>query len=420
MAIVIRILSLPVFCSFALQAQAVISCRAGEEIVREDVSLEVAGRAALTIEGPCRVVIRRATIMGNRTTNPQPQALPPYDRRFADHYRANGLLLIGNAEAVVEDSTFSGIAAFPILASGVGKVRILRCRFRDSGSRDAKSRNNATGGVLLEDGTTNFVIADSTFFNILGNAAWTHSRYNHVRNGPGVIRRNEFDTIGRDAIQVGHASAVDVADNVIARVGYPVDAVDVEGGGTPVGIDTAGNVDSSNYVRNRMTEINGKCIDLDGFHHGAVAGNSCVNAGKAADYPFGHFGVVMNNTNPDMQSVGIRIEDNRFEGMRFGGIFVIGSGHVIRKNVMTRLHTAHCSDAAAQPGCTHFAGEPDLLRTGIYLGRRAERPALTRGNRIEGNAIRGWRMDRKCIGFAPGVDPKDNHTSGNLCRHEPD
>jgi hypothetical protein len=118
-----------------------------------------------------------------------------------------------------------------------------------------------------------------------------------------------------------------------------------------------------------------------------------------------------------MQSVGIRIEGNRFVGMRFGGVFVIGSGHLIRGNTLTRLHTAHCSEAVVQPGCTHFEGEPDLLRTGIYFGRRAERAAVTRGNRVEGNTISGWRMDKKCIGFAPGVNSKDNLITGNICRH---
>ncbi len=371
---------------------------------------------ALTIDGPCRVVVRRAVFTGDRARSPQGQALPPSDRRFVDHYRSgNGLVLIGSADVVVEDSSFAEIAGFAILASGVGKIRISRCRFRDSGSRNALGRNNTTGGVLLEDGTAHFVVEDSGFRGILGNGVWTHSRYSHVRNGPGVIRRNTFDMIGRDAVQVGHASGVDVVENVMTRVGYPADAIDVEGGGTPVGVDTAGNVDSSNYSRNRMTEINGKCFDLDGFHHGSVVGNSCVNN---LDHPFGHFGIVMNNTNPDMQSVGIRIEDNRFDGMRFGGIFVIGAGHVIRRNLLLRLHTAHCSEARAQTGCAHFAGEPDMLRTGIYLGKRAERAAVTRGNRVEGNTIRGWRMDRGCIGFAPGVVSKDNLITGNLCRHD--
>ena len=405
MAIVNRILSLLAVCSFSVSAQETIPCRLGQEIVREDVAL-----GTLTVNGPCRVVVRRVAFMGDRARAPQGQALPPFDRRFADHFPAGtGLVLIGNAEVVVEDSSFAEIAGFAILASGVGKIRISRCRFRDSGSRNALGRNNTTGGVLLEDGTAHFVVEDSEFRGILGNGVWTHSRYNHVRNGPGAIRRNSFDTIGRDAVQVGHAWGVSVVENVMNRVGYPAEAIDVEGGGTPVGVDTAGNVDSSHYSRNRMTEINGKCFDLDGFHHGSLVGNSCVNV---LEHSFGHFGIVMNNTNPDMQPVGIRIEENRFEGMRFGGIFVIGSGHVIRRNVFLRLHTARCA------GCAHFAGEPDLLRTGIYFGKRAERAAVTRGNRVEGNTIRGWRMDRKCIGFAPGVDSKDNRVTGNECRHD--
>jgi hypothetical protein len=410
MAIVNRILSLLVFCSFALQGQALIVCRAGQDVIREDLAM-----ASLTIEGPCRVVVRRVTFTGTRATGPQGQAMPPDDGRFADHYQGNGLLLIGSAEVVVEDSTFAEIAAFSILASGVGKIRISRCLFRDSGSRTSLGRNNGTGGVLLEDGTAHFLVEDSSFLRILGNGVWTHSRYNHVRNGPGIVRRSTFDTIGRDAVQVGHAWGIEVVDNVITRVGYPADSIDVEGGGTPVGVDTAGNVDSSTYSRNRLTEINGKCFDLDGFHHGSLVGNSCTNT---ADQPFGHFGIVMNNTNPDMQSVGIRIEGNRFDGMRFGGIFVIGSGHLIRNNVLTRLHMAHCSGTAIQSGCTHFQAEPEVLRTGIYFGKGAERLAVTRGNRLEGNTIRGWRMDVRCIGFAPGVDSKDNRTSGSLCRHD--
>lgn len=419
MAIVIRILSLLVLCSVSLPAQTTIRCQPGEEVVREAVSLAVSGRAALTVEGPCRVVLRRLTVTGDRSRSPQPQALPPYDRRFADHYQGNGLLLIGSAEVVLEDSEFREIAGFAVLASGVAKIRIANCRFLDSGSRNTKGRNNTTGGVLLEDGTAHFTVEKSSFSGILGNALWTHSRYNHVRNGPGVLRANTFSEIGRDAIQVGHASGVEVTGNEIRRVGFPVDAIDVEGGGTPVGIDTAGNVDSTRYVENKMSEINGKCVDLDGFHHGDVSRNECMNHEGPSAYPFGHFAIVMNNTNPDMQTVGIRIEENRFSGMRYGGIFVIGSGHTIRGNVMTRLHTAHCSDDTPQPGCTHFDGEPDLLRTGIYLGRRAERPAVTRGHRITGNTVSGWRMDRRCVGFAPGVNSKDNQVSGNLCRHEP-
>ncbi len=78
--------------------------------------------------------------------------------------------------------------------------------------------------------------------------------------------------------------------------------VDVENGGTPVGIDTAGNVDQSTYEHNRFEEIDGKCIDLDGFHDGAVRGNTCINRRPPEDYPFGHFGIVFNNASIEMRS----------------------------------------------------------------------------------------------------------------------
>jgi hypothetical protein len=196
-----------------------------------------------------------------------------------------------------------------------------------------------------------------------------------------------------------------------------VDLIDVEGGGTPVAIDTAGDVDRSDYEYNRFEEINGQCIDLDGFHDGIVRGNSCINRGKAEDYAFGHFGIVFNNSNIDMQSQNILVEENELDGMKFGGIFVIGTGHRILRNRMRRLNTAHCNENHQQFGCS-VLGEPDVLETGIYLGSHAERPAPARNNRIEGNTIRGWKMKTRCIQAAPGVKLADNAIKGNVCSDE--
>lgn len=376
------------------------------------------GRAAVVVEGPCRVFVQGLRVDGNRGALRQGQGLPPSHVRFADHYEANGLLVTGAAELIVEDSSFQNVAAFAVLVSGARRVRIARCRVTDSGSLNEKGRNNATGGILLEDGTAEFSVTGCVMERVPGNGLWTHSRYMATRNGPGEIAGNEFREIGRDAIQVGHAWGVDVRGNRMRRVGYPVEAVDVEGLGIPVGIDTAGNVDGTRYRDNVMDEINGKCFDLDGFHHGEVTGNVCTNTGAAGEYPFGHFGLVMNNTNPDMQSVGIRVEANRFTGMRYGGIFVIGAGHVVRGNVMRRLQTSGCGVAPASGACVYVADEPDMLRSGIYLGRRAERDAATRGNRIEANEVSGPGMGRRCVAFAPGVKPGENRVMGNRCSDE--
>jgi hypothetical protein len=227
---------------------------------------------------------------------------------------------------------------------------------------------------------------------------WTHSLYTSARNARGVFAENRFEEIGRDALQAGHAVGVRIERNEGRRIGYPKEVVDA----TPVAIDTAGNVEGSAYVGNRFSEINGKCIDLDGFHDGEVSGNWC---GKVGGY-----GIVMNTTIPDMASRNIRVVGNTVEGALYGGIFVIGRGHVVRKNRLVGLNSGHCEK------CWESPGQPGMLESGIYLGKQAERPAPARGNVVEGNEISGWRMRSRCVGSASGVGP--NVVRGNVCRDD--
>jgi parallel beta-helix repeat protein len=193
--------------------------------------------------------------------------------------------------------------------------------------------------------------------------------------------------MGRDAIQVGHATGIRVEKNSGERIGYPESEVDA----IPVAIDTAGNVDHSTYSGNRFSEINGKCIDLDGFHDGEVTGNMCTNQRN--------FGIVMNNSNPDMQSAEITIADNTIDGGLYGGIFVIGGPNKILRNRLRNLNQSHSGD--------------DLLRSGIYLGRGAERPGIARGNLVEGNEVSGYKL--QCIAGATGVSFKENTIGRNQC-----
>ena len=373
------------------------------------------GRALLVADGATRLRLRNFTIDGNRAAIGRPAGLPPYDVPFERFTTANGILVLNGTSVTIASVQFREIAGFAVLVSRSGDVVVEHIDVGNSGGRKDNGRNNTTGGVLMEEGTTRFQVRNSVFRNILGNGVWTHSLYTSPRNQEGAITGNMFENIGRDAIQVGHATRIVVENNTGRRIGYPVEAVDVEGGGTPVGVDTAGNVDASTYARNHFTEINGKCIDLDGFHHGEVRGNTCVNAGKPEDYPFGHFAIVMNNTNPDMQSESILVRDNVIDGTKFGGIFVIGSGHQIVANRLRRLNRAGCRESAERFGCTHFAGEPALLETGIYLGRGAERPAPSRGNLIADNEISGHKMKARCIAAAPGIAQGGNTIRNNRC-----
>jgi hypothetical protein len=375
------------------------------------------GRAVLSCHDCRHITLRNFAIDGNRQAIEKPLPLPPSGQTFASFYPDNGILIEDTAGLVLDHVDFTNIANFAVLVNHSTDVLLQHITVQDSGSRNAKGRNNTSGGILLEEGTASFTVADSVFRNIRGNALWTHSCYGSPRNRSGQFANNQFFDIGRDAIQVGHASEVLVAGNTGSRIGLVADLIDVEGQGTPVAIDTAGNVDRSTYEHNRFEEINGKCIDLDGFHDGTVRANTCINRGKPEDYGWGHFGIVFNNASIEMQTQNIVVEDNELQGMKFGGIFVIGTGNKILRNRLLRLNTAHCNENRQQFGCS-VLGEPDVLATGIYLGSHAERPALARDNLIEGNTISGWKMKARCIQAAPGVKLTENTVKNNSCTDE--
>ncbi len=373
------------------------------------------GRAAILIRGD-GVLLRGFAIVGNREHLENRSGLPPYDRSFARFTEANGILADSRSNVAIENLQFHAMAGFAILVSRSRRVSIGRVTVEDSGSRNALGFNNATGGILLEEGTADFQVVNCKFHNLRGNGLWTHSLYTSLRNARGVFARNLFDTVGRDAIQVGHATEMRVEDNQATRIGFPIEAVDAEGRAIPVALDTAGDVDNTVYVSNRFSEINGKCMDLDGLHDSEIRGNLCVNRGPPETYPLGNYSIVMNNTNPDMRTKNIRIVDNTLDSPVFGGVFVIGTGNAIVRNRLRNMNTAHCNDNIAHYGCNYAAADPELLETGIYLGRGAERPAPAHGNVVEDNWITGWKMRVHCVESAPDI-PKDSNTvRNNRCR----
>lgn len=348
------------------------------------------GRAIFTTKAGSRIRFRDFTIDGNRDALEQRQGLPSSGTPFRAFTANNGILIEGGGEIAVSGVNFRQVAGFSILVSGSKRVRIERLHIEESGSRNAAGKNNTTGGILIEEGSSDFQVIECGLKNIRGNGIWTHSLYTSPRNSDGLIARNLFYGIARDAIQVGHATRIKVQYNSGSRIGFPESLVDA----IPAAIDTAGNVDRSVYLGNTFSEINGKCIDLDGFHDGEVTENKCVNQTN--------FGIVMNNTNPDMQSKGVTIERNFIDGGQYGGIFAIGGPNRILQNRLRRLNLSHSGDG--------------LLRSGIYLGRGAERPAVAIGNVIEANEVSGFGMAKDCIGADPAVAVGANTIGRNWCR----
>ncbi len=389
------------------------------EIVGSGTLLKAAdgfqGRAVLSAEGAQRIRFRDFTIDGNRRVLEKPMAMAAPENAFRIWYPDNGMLFDRVEGLEIANLHLANVVNFAIVVSRSSAIRISGVTVEDSGSRNSKGRNNLSGGVLIEEGSKNFEVRDSTFRRIRGNALWTHSLATSPRLEDGVFASNRFDTIGRDAIQVGHATRVRVEQNTGTAIGYPNEVVDVENYGTPVAVDTAGNVDASEYRGNQFDEVNGKCFDLDGFHDGAVKDNRCLNRKRPEDYPFGQFGIVMNNTNRAAHSNNIEISGNVIDGMKFGGLFLMGSSNRILKNQFLHLNTAGCNESGAKFNCLYDPSQPKLLESGIYLSRGLARPEETRANVIRGNRIEGHRMADRCIEAGPGVPLAANTIQENRC-----
>jgi len=391
------------------------------EIVGSGTLLKAAsdfrGRAMLVFEGASQIKLRDFSIDGNRDALEKPLAMAPPENAFRVWYPSNGMLFDMVRGLEISRVLISNVVNFPILASRSSGIRIHNVQVDDSGSHNAARRNNASGGILFEEGCTDFEVRDSTFQNILGNALWTHSLLKAPRQEDGRFIANRFNTIGRDAIQVGHASRVRVEDNAGEKIGLPQNAIDVENGATPVGLDTAGDVDHSVYLRNKFEEIDGQCIDLDGFHDGSVIENTCINRALVDHYPYGHFGIVMNDSDPNARSTNIEIKGNTIDGAKFGGLFLVGSGHRVIGNIFRHLNEAHCNENPQVP-CIYKKDEPKMLESGIYLSRGTVRAEIDHGNIIRDNQISGYKMDTRCIGAAPGVSLRANTIEGNTCSGE--
>ncbi len=373
------------------------------------------GRAVIHCERGERIRLSGFTIDGNRPALEQAASLPPSNIAFARFYRNNGILAENILGLTISGVRLREVANYPILVTRSQDVLVENVTVERSGSRNGSGKNNASGGILLEDGTSRFTVRGCTLSEVRGNGIWTHSRFASPRNSDGLIADNRFSEIGRDAVQVGHAVRIRVERNTGRYIGFPTTGVDMASGATPAALDTAGNTAFCIYASNHFEEINGKAIDLDGFHDGEIRGNVFVNRRPPEAYPHGNVGIVFNDSHPHTRSNHIVLEDNTLDGVLFGAIFVIGPGHRIANNRLLNLNMAHCNENRARFGCYNPPTDPDLLESGIYLGRGVLRPNPARDSVIEGNVISGYRMAQRCILAAPDVPKSTNRILGNRC-----
>jgi len=367
------------------------------------------GRAILVIDAARNVRLRDFTLDGNRIGLEKQMDAPPVDASLRDYFPNSGVLLDRVQGAEVSNLTLANFPNLAIVASRAFKVRMHHLHVEDNGSLDQRRHNNGSGGIAFEDGTVEFEVRSSTFRRLRGNALWTRSVPGAPRQENGIFAANRFDAIGHTAVLIGNASKMRVEENTGASIGYPAEAVDPQT--PPSALAATGNVDHSTYAKNQFEEVNGRCINLDGFHDGIVIRNQCADRRLPSEYPFGDIGIVMSNTDPAVDPANVELTGNVIDGSKYGGLLLIGHGHRVMGNQFEHLNKALCDGK----NCPEPKEDPKLLESGIYFGRGGARPSPARANTVRDNTISGYKMKTRCIGAAPGVSLQANTLAANAC-----
>ena len=364
-----------------------------------------------------KVTFRDFSIEGDPDARGRPAEMPPADTNLREYFTGNGIIIEGGQGVTVRQMKFRELSGFAVLTAFDKDTTVEKSEFTDSGTRNSKGHNTGAGGLAFTDGSTGFHVTGNTFKRLFGNGVWVHSIARADRSQNGIIEGNHFENISRDTVLLSRAYKMVIRKNTGRLIGFPTDTVNSDLR-PPAAIGTEGKVDGSTIDGNSYEQVNGRCFDLDGFHDGTIANNSCVNRGAAADYPNGGYGLVLDNGSPEMHSQQVNIHDNTIDGMRWGGIFLIGSGHRVVHNRLLRLNLQGCTAATRDADCMPNVDDPLLARSGIYMGLRGLRPDPVEGALVEGNEITGLGMGSGgCVAYAPQVKPTDSTVRGNTC-HE--
>jgi hypothetical protein len=320
------------------------------------------GRALLILPAGKNIAIRDLSLDGNRAAFPEPLGPPPPTAMLSRVVANSGIVAEGIQGLEITGLKATQIAGFPILINGGHNIHIRDAVITDSGTLDPAGHNNGSGGIVLEEGVTDFEITHALIGKIRGNGVWIRSATSGASStatataARGVISDSEFTILARAAIELSHATAITIENNTGHMIGFPGEEAVTSGAVLPTAISTSGSVDHVAIRNNSFDQIAGRCLTLEGFSDGEVTGNTCA-------------------------------ED------LFNAFVIRGTANHITGNHLTGLNHAH-------------RDQPESLRAGIYLAVGAS------GNTLDGNDISGYGMAQHCVG-GPGVDA--NKVTKNLC-----
>jgi hypothetical protein len=170
----------------------------------------------------------------------------------------------------------------------INELSLENCRPHLFGNAGDLTYGSWTGGVHVQgDGNSfsvdDFYVTGSSFKRVTGNALWSHLYALNKLHSNYRFSDNHFIDCGLDGIQLGGVVGGVVKGNTFRRIGYV--ATDDTSTSVPkwmlgsayaVGLDTAGRVTGVNYEGNTFLNVNGGCIDLDGYGRGTVMANTCI------------------------------------------------------------------------------------------------------------------------------------------------
>ena len=95
-----------------------------------------------------------------------------------------------------------------------------------------------------------------------------------------------------------------------------------------------------------------------------------------------------------------------------------GSNHFVSNNRFLGLNRNRCTTDRTRPHCDYSSGDPELLRSGIYVAGKGARPVKSGHNQITGNVVSGFGMRQHCVAAGPRASLTGNDIGKNECLDE--
>jgi hypothetical protein len=227
------------------------------------------GRALLVLAGGKNIKIHDLALDGNREAVGRMLSLPPAGTMYSRAVANNGILAENVTGLEVFDIKATSIASFAVLVNASPNARLHEIEITESGGFNGQRRNNATGGILLEESSTDFEVRRCLFGGIRGAGLTIRS------SDRGRITQNEFSVLAGSAIRVSGSKSIVIGDNRARQIGFPPE--EVEGQPVCVSLD---NVTDSGVTDNTCTDTVLGAITIGGSRN-KVTGNRLLRVNLA-------------------------------------------------------------------------------------------------------------------------------------------